>query len=94
MFDDQYFNRQRFSFQYNNYIKWLRSLKNKKLAVIEIGAGSQIYSVRSECETLCRTRGISLIRINLNECKFDPDIICLRMKALDALQRLDKLIGE
>jgi len=94
MFGDKYFNRDHVISQYSRYNKWLKSLKDKKIAILEIGAGSQIPSVRIECETLSKSIDIPNIRINLNECGTDSHTICLKMKSIEALTELDKLIGE
>jgi len=59
------------------------------MAVIEIGAGTAIPTVRYKCEAVAGDRGVPLIRINLEE-RGDPDNILIPMGGLEALQEIVK----
>ncbi|RZS41178.1 NAD-dependent SIR2 family protein deacetylase [Herbihabitans rhizosphaerae] len=70
--------------------EWRRGLRDARLAVIEIGAGNAIPTVRRQAELASAATG-SLIRINPRE----PDVrhgrgISLAMGALEALSELDR----
>lgn len=90
MFHDYSFYRNYFISQYHKYSQWLKSLNQSKLAIIEIGAGLSIPSVRNECERLAKLYKTTIIRINTNEC-INSDI-CLNMKSIVALSELNKLL--
>ncbi len=75
---------------------WLSSLREKKanLAIIEIGAGTAVPTVRMTCENLAITFDAPLIRINPRE----PDIyssirgVSIPLGALVALERINDLL--
>lgn len=93
MFHDSSFDKNTFISQHHKYNLWLKSLQNQKLAILEIGAGSDIPTVRIQCQSIASTKMIPNIRINLNECNIDTTDIGLPIKALDALQQIDKVIS-
>lgn len=93
MFHDGFFHRNCFISQYNRYSRWLKTLHKENLTILEIGAGSSIPSVRNECESLAKTYNTKLIRINTNEC-INGDHICIKMRSIEALVKLDQIIGE
>ncbi|HUX06264.1 MAG TPA: Sir2 family NAD-dependent protein deacetylase [Acidobacteriota bacterium] len=53
---------------------WLRDLKSdgRKLAVIEVGAGRAVPTVRYRSESLARSHGASLVRINPRDYETPP----------------------
>ncbi len=68
MFNDWEFNSKRDNAQETRYNRFLKQNKNKKLAIIEIGAGSAIPTVRMEGEHLSQKYPkTKLIRINPRE---------------------------
>ena len=71
MFGDWKWNYKRTSIQQKKYSKWLEQNKNKKILIIELGAGTKISTVRRESETIAKYYNGKLIRINPLE--FDVD---------------------
>jgi NAD-dependent SIR2 family protein deacetylase len=71
MFGDWKWNYKRTSIQEERYSKWKRQNKNKKILIIELGAGTTISTVRRESETIAKYYNGKLIRINPLE--FDVD---------------------
>lgn len=74
MFGDWFWNDRRATIQEAKYIKWLKefTIFHKKLAIIEIGAGSSIPTVRREGEHYTKKySNIKLIRINPNESELN-----------------------
>lgn len=74
MFGDWSWNGTRASEQEARYEKWLKNIlnNNKKLAIIEIGAGSAIPTVRNEGEHYSKKYpNVKLIRINPREPELD-----------------------
>ncbi len=92
MFDDRYWRRRRFNRQEMRYNRWFKSVlkSSKKLAVIEIGAGTKIATVRHFGETVAkRYMNAALVRINPEENLVDERYgVGLRMGAQEALKRL------
>lgn len=74
MFGDWFWNERRAMRQEEKYRKWLKEFTvfHKKLAIIEIGAGSAIPTVRREGENLAkRYQNIQLVRINPTEAELN-----------------------
>ncbi|MDQ1267447.1 MAG: Sir2 family protein [Campylobacterota bacterium] len=74
MFNDWFWNKRRAMRQEEKYRKWLKkfTIFHEKLAIIEIGAGSAIPTVRRESENLAkRYPNIQLIRINTTEAELN-----------------------
>lgn len=74
--------------QVRRYEAWLAALSGAKLAIVELGAGLAVPTVRYECER----RGGLLIRINPRECDVPSRCVSLPLGALDALQQIDELV--
>jgi NAD-dependent SIR2 family protein deacetylase len=70
------------------YQQWRREVRGRKLAVIELGAGLAVPTVRIECEAA----GGTLIRINPREPEVADGGISLPLGALAALPKIDELI--
>lgn len=85
MFDDYEWLPQRTEDQLQRYHTWLKTIDRRRLAVIELGAGTAVPTVRYECQR----QGGSLIRINLREAQDPPGCVSVPMGALAALQELD-----
>ena len=62
---------------------------DRRLVIVELGAGLAVPTVRYECETQNGT----LIRINPRESETPPDGISIPWPALEALRRMDALMG-
>jgi NAD-dependent SIR2 family protein deacetylase len=74
---------------------WLHGLGNKRLVIVECGAGMAVPTVRYLCEHVaCNARRATLIRINLWESGVPEGGFALAMGALDALGAIDeRLMG-
>lgn len=72
---------------------WLGRVEGKKLAIVEMGAGTRIPSVRRLSEQVAGLPEATLIRINIREAHGPGGTLSLPMKALEALERLDELVG-
>jgi NAD-dependent SIR2 family protein deacetylase len=68
---------------------WLRSLARGKLAVVELGAGTTIPTVRDTAEEVSRAAGVPLIRINPVNNKGPRDCIRIAEGAREALRQID-----
>ncbi|MFK7822356.1 MAG: NAD-dependent deacetylase [Planctomycetaceae bacterium] len=86
MFGDMNWAEDRCSLQQQRYETWLESVRSKKLAVIEIGAGTGVPTVRYECERRLGT----LIRINPRDIEVPADGISIPMGGLEALRRIEE----
>jgi NAD-dependent SIR2 family protein deacetylase len=73
---------------------WLKELKalNARLAIIELGAGTAIPSVRNFSERITAEFTASLIRLNPRESQVPPGQFGFDLSALDGLQRLAALM--
>jgi len=85
--------------QEKNYEKWLFTLmkkENRKLVVIEIGAGTAVSTVRDEMEQRAQDFSAPLIRINIEAPKIPLDIdgVSIPLSALPALSRINQLMNE
>ncbi len=72
------------------YQQWLANVRGKRLAIVELGAGTAVPTVRLECE---RHRG-SLVRVNLRDTEAPPGSTVLPVGALEALEGIDQIIGD
>ncbi|CAM2871070.1 SIR2 family NAD-dependent protein deacylase [Helicobacter burdigaliensis] len=94
MFEDYEFKDKRINKQEAAFNKWKKKQINKKVAIIEIGAGKAVPSMRILGQNLCKKIPQStLIRINPNEADFPKDFkeekaISLNMGGLEALGEL------
>lgn len=90
MFNDWYWQETRKSEQHNRYVKWLKTVKDKNVVLIEIGAGDAIPTIRYEAKRLRYDVGQTLIQINPNPDKY-ADVV-VGSGALDALARIGVLL--
>jgi len=88
MFGDFRWEGSRTDTQYNRLAKWLNKLEQKgaKLAIIEIGAGTAVPTVRNTSEQIAKRFNVPLIRINPRE-SFGAKIE-ISMGALEALSQI------
>ncbi len=84
MFGDYRWVGERTEAQLHRYRQWLRSIEGRRLAVLEIGAGGAVPTVRYECESL---RG-TLIRINPRECDAPAGGIGIPLGARESIARI------
>lgn len=72
--------------------RWLKTLDLSRLAVIEVGAGTAIPSVRIFSEYV-QELGATLIRVNPRESHGPTGTISLPLGAKDALEQIDTLLN-
>jgi NAD-dependent SIR2 family protein deacetylase len=70
---------------------WLASLRDARLAIVELGAGVQLPAVRSYSEHIAHRHGGALIRINVAAPHGPRETIPLQMRALAGLQAIAAL---
>ncbi len=92
MFNDWGWNPKRATKQEQRYNKWLKANRNKKIAIIEIGAGTAIPTVRLEGERLAaKLPKATLIRINPREPQMDENLgYALAMGGLEGIEAITK----
>lgn len=88
MFGDADWNEARSYPQENRLNLWLGNMHQKRLTVIECGAGSAIPTVRRLSEQVVRTHRATLVRINIREDDVPVGQIGIPMGALAALQAI------
>jgi NAD-dependent SIR2 family protein deacetylase len=72
---------------------WLGRLGSARLAVVELGAGRAIPTVRLFCESTASSFGTTLIRINVRESEVRPPHLGIPMGALAALRAIEGRLG-
>ena len=94
MFDDVWINKSHIRGEEEKYNRWVKMYMRRKkhnLAIIEIGAGLTLPTIRMESLRVARGSGSPVIRINTED---DPDeisnVLHLKGGALDVLQSIDK----
>ena len=90
MFGDWSWHQGRTQAQEIRLLTWLSSLKRgrARVAVVELGAGSAIPSVRHRSEAVANDLGGSLIRINPREAEVPNGRLGLRMNAAEGVHRI------
>lgn len=90
MFGDWMWNGSRSSIQEEYYMNWRKQNSNKKIVVIEIGAGKVIPTVRHEGEQLAKHYDhTTLIRINPREYTIDSQIgLSIASGGLEGIKKL------
>lgn len=87
MFGDWGWNCRREEEQSARLERWLASVRRP--AIVELGAGTAIPSVRHFCERVIRQRGARLIRINPREADVSgPDHVAIASGALEGLRAI------
>ncbi|MGC8841047.1 MAG: SIR2 family NAD-dependent protein deacylase [Candidatus Sumerlaeaceae bacterium] len=97
MFCDCHWVEDRTAAQRHRLDQWFNTVFHggAKVAIIELGAGPTVPTVRWTCESLMRAVGAPLIRINLHDAEGPPGCISLAGGALAILEQLDsKLAAE
>ncbi|MFA5263638.1 MAG: Sir2 family NAD-dependent protein deacetylase [Opitutaceae bacterium] len=93
MFGDSLWIDGRSSAQEIRFRLWLRKLARGKLAVVEVGAGRAIPTVRRYAEQLSQAAGTPLIRINPQDSEGPADCISIPEGALEALKKIDAALS-
>ena len=90
MFGDWSWSAQRTDRQQQLFEEWMKGLgrSSAKLAVVEVGAGTAIATVRYTSERVANRLGGRLIRINPRESAVPDGHIGLPVSALDGIGRL------
>jgi len=86
MFGDAYWLEHRSGSQFERFEAWLREVGNARLAVIELGAGKAIPTVRMTCESYSR----EVIRINPRDSDGTARTISIPLGAREGLERIDR----
>ena len=89
MFGDAGWIEDRSEDQLIRYKDWQDSVRDKKVAILEFGAGVGVPTVRWECEM---AHG-QLIRVNPRDTEAPKGAIVLPMGALEAINRIDALLA-
>jgi NAD-dependent SIR2 family protein deacetylase len=76
--------------QHQRLEDWLGRVAGSELAIIELGAGTAVPTVRHFCEQIACHAVAPLIRINPREPDVPPGHVGIAMGALDAIQRIDE----
>ncbi|WP_020676626.1 SIR2 family NAD-dependent protein deacylase [Geopsychrobacter electrodiphilus] len=92
MFGDYSWLSDRTSAQEDRFSRFLSKLSGKKLAVIEMGAGSAIPTIRRMSEDLGRQPGVSVIRINPREPQISGGHCSINLGALEGLKLLERYL--
>jgi NAD-dependent SIR2 family protein deacetylase len=71
---------------------WLSPLQGRRVAVVELGAGRSVPTVRFKCEGTASLLDATLIRINPREPEGPAGTLSFAEGALAALRRLDDLL--
>lgn len=96
MFGDYTFTAARTNLQRHGQQKWLQSVADNlaNVAIIELGAGTVVPSVRHFSHQLSREHGARIIRINPRESAVPSSRdVGISLGALDGLRRIDKFLN-
>ena len=71
---------------------WLSQIPKNEIAIVEIGAGTAVPSVRSFSERLVQQKRATLIRINPRESRGPAGTISIVAGGLETLQQINELL--
>lgn len=89
MFGDWHWLPHRTSEQERRLETWMNAARGVRLAVVELGAGSAVPTVRMTSERVAAATGATLIRINPREPQVPSGHIGIQTDALEALEAID-----
>ncbi|RYX85442.1 NAD-dependent protein deacetylase [bacterium] len=92
MFGDSKWRSERSDEQLNALDAWAGNIPPRQLAVIEMGAGNAVPTVRHFSESM-KSQGATLIRINVRESFGPAGTISIDLGAKEALQSIDELLN-
>ena len=78
--------------QKNRLNSWLSKIPKCEIAIVEIGAGTAVPSVRRFSETIVQQKQATLIRINPRESRGPDGTISIPAGGLETLQQIDELL--
>ncbi len=78
--------------QVDRFNSWLSKIPKGEIAIIEIGAGTAVPSVRNLSATLIQQKYATLIRINPREPKGPDRTISIAQGGLETLQEINELL--
>ena len=93
MFGDWGWIAERSQMQEQEFDDWLSRAVSARLAVVEIGAGTAVPTVRWKCEQIAAAVATPLIRINPREPGGPAGTLGLEGGALEVLTLLDERLG-
>lgn len=74
--------------QRRRFETWMRTVRQRRIAVVELGAGTAIPSIRMACESLAE----QVIRINPRDPDGPIGTVSIPLGALEGLRRIDTLL--
>jgi len=93
MFDDHSWLQGRVKAQNHAFDRFLKANAARKIAVVELGAGTAIPTIRITSERIGRKlKHASVIRINPREPRIGSPHLSIGCGALEGLQRIDNLL--
>ncbi len=93
MFGDWHWISQRTDRQAQRFQQWLEPNRHQRIAIVEIGAGEAVPTVRMACEHVARLSNAMLIRINPRDTRAPNGTCIIAETGLVALQQLDAVIA-
>ncbi len=91
MFGDWAWLSDRTTNQANRLSEWLESIKNYRLAIIEMGAGKYVPSVRHKSQHIARNNNSILIRINPRDYDVPKGNISIPLGAAEGVKKIYEL---
>jgi NAD-dependent SIR2 family protein deacetylase len=94
MFGDGGWDHARTAAQTRRFESWLESVRAAAvpLAIVELGAGTAVPSVRFTCEHLARRPGTTLIRVNPREPEGPPGTISIAAGARETVEKIERML--
>ena len=93
MFNDWNWLPHRTGEQERRFESWLDTVRGGRLAIVELGAGSAVPTVRMISERVAHRLGATLVRINPRESRVPHGQIGIPLSALEALREINSRPG-
>jgi NAD-dependent SIR2 family protein deacetylase len=90
MFGDWSWVSDRSGAQQERFAGWMDSITDRRLVIVELGAGTAVPTVRMTSERAAVSAGGTLIRINLREPQVPGRHVAIAAPALAALEEIDR----